>query len=343
MSRGSSRRCNRFLRVLASDVLTLVIPVYRNEQSLPDLLAAVQRLSEQLDGRMETVFVVDGSPDRCYDILRDKLPTYSMRSRLILLSRNFGSFAAIRTGLMHGEGERFAVMAADLQEPPELVLEMDRALRPGDVDVVVGVREARHDPLLSRLPAQLFWGLYRRYVVPEMPPGGVDVFGCNRAFRDTLLQLQESHSSLVAQIFWLGFRRRTISYVRQSRQHGASAWTLRKKVNYLMDSVFAFTDLPIRLLIRTGALGAAAAALFGLAVAVARVAGVITVPGYAMTAILIVFFSALNLLSLGIVGSYAWRAYENTKARPLSVALRVEEFGMVANVDSVRQGVSIHE
>lgn len=315
------------------ELLTLVIPVYKNEASLPDLLAAIQRLSDRMRGEMETVFVVDGSPDRCYDILRAELPGRNMRSKLVLLARNFGSFPAIRTGLMHGDGERFAVMAADLQEPPELIAEMDQVLRSGEVDVVVGVREARHDPFFNRLPAQIFWGLYRRYVVPEMPPGGVDVFGCNRAFRDTLLQLQESHSSLVAQIFWLGFRRRTLAYVRQPRMHGLSAWTLRKKVNYLMDSVFAFTDLPIRVLMRTGAFGAAAAALFGVAVVIGRMAGSITVPGYAMTAILIVFFSALNLLSLGIVGSYAWRAYENTKGRPLSVALKVERF------DGVRPAV----
>ena len=312
-------------------LLTLIIPVYKNQESLADLLAAVQQLSAKLEGELETVFVIDGSPDRCYEILREELPGRPLKTKLVLLSRNFGSFAAIRAGLMHGEGDRFAVMAADLQEPPELVLEMDRTLRSGNVDVVVGVREARHDPFLSRLPAQIFWGLYRRYVVPEMPPGGVDVFGCNRAFRDTLLKLQESHSSLVAQIFWLGFKRETLSYVRQARVHGLSAWTLRKKVNYLMDSVFAFTDLPIRALIRTGALGSAAAALFGLVVAIARLSGSITVPGYAMLAILIVFFSALNLLSLGIVGSYAWRAYENTKGRPLSIALSVERFGPQAH------------
>jgi glycosyltransferase involved in cell wall biosynthesis len=311
-------------------VLTLVIPVYLNEGSLPDLMSAVGGLADALDGEMEAVFVVDGSPDRCYEILRHELPMRPYRSKLVLLSRNFGSFAAVRTGLMHGAGARFVVMAADLQEPPELVLRMDSVLRGGDVDVVVGVREARNDPLMSRLPARIFWGLYRRYVVPDIPAGGVDVFGCNGYFRSTLLQLQERHSSLIAQIFWLGFRRQTISYVRQERQHGTSAWTLNKKINYLMDSVFAFTDLPIRLLIRIGALGAGIAAVFGLAVAVARIAGAIAVPGYAMTAILIVFFSALNLMSLGIVGSYAWRAYENTKGRPLAVTLRVEEFEAAA-------------
>lgn len=309
-------------------MLTLIVPVYRNEESLPDLLNAVAGLAKRAEGDMETVFVIDGSPDGCYEILRRELPLRSFRSKLMLLSRNFGSFAAIRAGLAHGDGEHFAVMAADLQEPPELILRMRDVLTAGDVDVVVGIREGRHDPLLSRLSAKIFWGLYRRYVVPEMPPGGVDVFGCNRTFRDTLLRMQESHSSLVAQIFWLGFRRKTISYVRQARRHGVSAWTLQKKVSYLMDSVFAFTDLPIRALMRTGAVGAILAGLFGLMVAVARFSGSITVPGYAMTVILILFFSAVNLFSLGIVGSYAWRAYENTKGRPLAVALSIEKFGV---------------
>ncbi|MBC7490501.1 MAG: glycosyltransferase family 2 protein, partial [Glaciimonas sp.] len=220
-------------------MLTLVIPVYRNEGSIPDLLCAVKKLHQALNDEMETVFVVDGSPDRCYELLRTALPEQSFPSKLALLTKNFGSFLGIRVGMQLGGGERFAVMAADLQEPPELVLEMDRVLRHEEMDVVVGVRDGRADPFLNRIPAQIFWGLYRRYVVPEIPPGGVDVFGCNRHFRDTLLQLDERHSSLIAQIFWLGFRRKCISYIRQERQHGKSAWTLHKKINYLMDSIFA--------------------------------------------------------------------------------------------------------
>lgn len=312
-------------------VLTLVIPVYRNEGSIPDLLDAVENLNHALNGEMETVFVVDGSPDRCYELLLATLPGKSFQSKLALLSKNFGSFQAIRVGLQLGSGERFAVMAADLQEPPELVLEMDSALREEDIDVVVGARDSRLDPFLSRLPAQVFWGLYRRYVVPEIPPGGVDVFGCNRQFRDTLLQLDERHSSLIAQIFWLGFRRKCISYVRQARQHGKSAWTLHKKINYLMDSIFAFTDLPIRLLIRVGGGGAFLAALLGLVVLIAKLLGMITVPGYAVTMLAISFLGAVNLLGLGIVGSYAWRAYENTKGRPLAIVLRKNCYGTQKN------------
>lgn len=306
--------------------LSLIIPVYKNEASLPDLLAALSALDASLAGRLEVVFVIDGSPDRCHELLREQLPAYSFASTLVLLSRNFGAFSAVRMGLAHATGSLFAVMAADLQEPPELVPEMFGVLETGSTDVVVGVRQGRGDPLLQQWQARLFWSCYRRWVVPQMPPGGVDIFACNRAFRDALLGLEESRSSLIAQIFWLGFRRAEVPYERQVRQHGTSAWTWRKKVAYLADSVFSFTDLPIRWLLLAGTLGVFAALGLGATAVVGRLLGLIAVPGYAMTLVAILFFGALNLLSLGIVGAYAWRAYENTKQRPQAVALNVQHF-----------------
>ena len=307
-------------------MLSLIIPVYRNEGSIPALLAAVQGLHQQLAGALEVVFVVDGSPDRCHELLRAQLPATGLNATLVLLTRNFGAFAAVRMGLQQARGETFAVMAADLQEPPELVLQMQAVLAKGEADVVVAERALRHDPFMQRWQAQLFWAAYRRWVVPDMPPGGVDIFACNRAFRDALLGLGESRSSLIAQIFWLGFRRASVPYVRQPRQHGQSAWTWSKKIAYLADSVFAFTDLPVKLLTRVGAVGLAVAVALAALALFGRLTGLIHVPGYAMTLIAIVFFGALNLLSLGIVGTYAWRAYENTKQRPQAIALRVQRF-----------------
>jgi glycosyltransferase involved in cell wall biosynthesis len=307
-------------------MLSLVIPVYRNEESVPELLEAVERIGTALPDELEAVFVVDGSPDRSYESLRDGLPSRPYRSRLALLSRNFGAFPAVRAGLQLARGDRFAIMAADLQEPPELILRMDELLRADDADVVLGVREERRDPIRNQLPARVFWLLYRRLVVREIPPGGVDVFACNKGFRDQLLALEEHHSSLVAQLFWLGFRRSYVSYVRQERRHGRSAWTFRKKVDYLTDSVFSVTDLPIRLLVRVGGLIALAFGLFGAVAAMARLLGFVDVPGFTALAVLVVFLGALNLFGLGIVGSYAWRAYENTKQRPLHVVLRQLDF-----------------
>jgi len=307
-------------------MLSLVIPVYRNEASLHDLLAALQALAGALAEPLEVVFVVDGSPDHCHDILRERLPATGLNATLLLLTRNFGAFAAVRAGLEHARGDTFAVMAADLQEPPELVPQMHALLAGDAADVVVAERTLRHDPPWQRWQSELFWALYRRFVVPEMPPGGVDIFACNRPFRDALLQLTESRSSLIAQIFWLGFRRASVPYVRQPRRHGASAWTWRKKMAYLSDSVFAFTDLPVRLLTWAGALGMGVAVVLTLAVLTAKLMGQIAVPGYAITLIAILFFGALILFSLGIVGTYAWRAYENTKQRPQAVVLRQQQF-----------------
>lgn len=300
-------------------MLSLIVPVYGNEDSLPDLLAAVTKLNENLSGQFETVFVVDASPDNCYMLLRQQLPQQSFRSQLVLLSRNFGSFSAIRMGLQFARGQRYAVMAADLQEPPELVLQMDAILRRDEADVVVGVREGRSDPLASRLMSGAFWWLYRKYVMADIPAGGVDMFGCNRDFRDTLLTLEEQHSSLIGQLFWIGYRRKVVGYTRLERQHGKSGWTFKKKWKYLMDSVFSFTDLPIKLLIRIGAIGTGFVAALGLVVVVARLNGLIAVPGYAMTIMTIALLGSMNLLGLGIVGVYAWRTYENTKQRPNAI------------------------
>lgn len=302
-------------------MLSLIVPVYRNEAGLDDLLGAVAQLAANEQNGFECVFVVDGSPDRCYEKLRERLPTQPFAAQLLLLSRNFGSFAAIRTGLEAAKGDCFAVMAADLQEPPELVASMSRVLHTDEADVVIGVRNSRADPLLSGLMSRTYWAFYRRYVVRDMPPGGVDIFGCNRSFRDSLLRMREAHSSLVAQVFWLGFRRSFIPYDRRARVHGTSGWSFRRKLDYMLDSVFAFTDLPIRLLFRAGLVVTAGSALFALTLVMARMTGYIAVPGYVMTMIAIVFFGALNLFALGVVGSYAWRAYENSKQRPLHIVL----------------------
>ena len=298
---------------------SVVIPVYKNEESIPRLLAAVQSMNLALDGQLEAVFVVDGSPDQSYALLRDALPAQPFAAQLLAHSRNFGSFPAIRTGLQAARGDYFAVMAADLQEPPELVVEFFSSLERDECDVAIGTRTTRQDPLRSRWASGLFWGLYRRLVVHDMPEGGVDVFGCNRQFRDQLLQLEESRSSLIALIFWLGFRRKLVAYARQERQEGTSAWTFSKKLDYMMDSIFAFTDYPIRMLIRMGTIGSLVSIGLGLLVAAARLSGAIAVPGYAATMLVVLLFGTLNLLGLGLVGTYAWRGYENSKQRPLAV------------------------
>jgi glycosyltransferase involved in cell wall biosynthesis len=298
---------------------SIIIPVYRNEESIPRLLDALTGICRDLDEPAEVVFVVDGSPDGSYALLNKAIDSLDFPAQLLAHSRNFGSYPAIRSGLEAARGQFLGVMAADLQEPPELMTAFLTALAADECDVAVGTRTGRNDPFFTRLSSGIFWRLYRKFVVREMPTGGVDVFGCNRMFRDQLLRLEESRSSLIALIFWMGFRRKLVGYERQERQEGRSSWTLSKRIDYMMDSVFAFTDLPIRLVTRIGLMGSLGAAALGVSVATAKLSGLIEVPGYAATMLVVLFLGALNLLALGLVGTYAWRTYENTKRRPTAI------------------------
>jgi glycosyltransferase involved in cell wall biosynthesis len=307
-------------------MISLVIPVYRNAENIPSLVEALQWLARDLDGALEVVFVVDGSPDDCALMLSTMLPTLGLRAQLLTLSRNFGSFEAIRAGLEAGRGDCFAVMAADLQEPPSLVTRFYERLQSGACDITIGQRTGRSDPPLRRFMSMLFWAFYRRFVVPDVPPGGLDVFGCTRSVRDQILRLRERNSSLVGLLLWVGFRREYIPYERRAREIGDSAWTLRKRLAYLMDSVFSFSALPIQVLLRIGILGLVVSAAFSLVVIGTKLFSDIPVPGYTATVLLVTFFGALNCFGLGVVGQYVWRTFENTKLRPGHIVASREHF-----------------
>jgi len=307
--------------------LSLVIPVYLNEENIPDLLDAVNSLGEKLDGALEIVFVVDGSPDRSYLLLAEALSTCPIPSQLVSLSRNFGSFAAIRIGMEVARGEFIAVIAADLQEPPELVLSFFDILRRDEADVVFGTRAGREDGFLYRWCAEIFWAFYRRFVVPEIPKGGIDVFACNRKVKDAVLQINEPNSSLIAQLIWVGFRRKFVPYVRQRREKGQSAWKLGRRFRYMLDSLFSFSDLPVTLLLWLGGAGIAISILLSLVVLFARLTHNINVPGYTPIVLVQLFSFSVLLLSQGIIGSYLWRTFENTKKRPLTLIRLHTYFG----------------
>lgn len=312
---------------------SIIIPVYKNAESIGELIRALADIQlsvrTQFSMDIEAVFVVDGSPDGSISILDQRLPSAPFRSQLLAHARNFGSFAAIRTGLAAANGEYLGMIAADLQEPPELLVAFLERLVDNSSDIVVGVRESREDPMLTQMSSGLFWKIYRSLVIREIPEGGVDLFACTRQVRDQLLALGESHSSLIGLVYWIGFRRSEVSYTRRARKYGRSAWTLRKKIDYLLDSIFAFTDLPIRILTILGLAGMLLASVWGLLVLIARVFGNIPVSGYAATVLTIVFFGGLNTLGIGLVGHYAWRTYENTKRRPIAIVRYARHYGPV--------------
>jgi len=298
---------------------SVIIPVYKNQNTIDETVRRMELMAEGFQWEMEAVFVVDGSPDESLKTLTARLASSNMQHQILELSRNFGSFTAIRQGMRVAKGQYLAVMAADLQEPAAVVESFFSALDAGLADVVIGRREGRNDKPTTVWAARVFWTLFRKFVNAEVPVGGVDVFGCTREVGDLVASFSESHTSLVGLIYWVGFRRLEVPYVREKRPGGRSAWTLRKKWRYLSDSVFAFTDLPVVLLQVVGAAGIMLSTLFGLGVFIAWTVGSIDEPGYTSLMLVILGSASALLLGLGIVGSYAWRAFENTKHRPLAI------------------------
>lgn len=220
-----------------------------------------------------------------------------------------------------------AVMAADLQEPPELILQFFEVLDAGRADIVFGVRGSRSDPWLSEVASNIFWYIYRKLVIKDMPRGGVDMFACTREVCGHLLQLQGLDSNLIALLFWLGYRREYIVYQRQPRLEGKSAWTFCKKLRYCLNSVFNFTDLPILVLLYSGAIALLLAVSGSILVIAAKLHGDIQVPGYTPVVLATLFFGALTSLGFGVVGQYLWLALQNSRRRPNYIIESAEDHG----------------
>jgi polyisoprenyl-phosphate glycosyltransferase len=312
--------------VQPAEMLSIIIPVFRNEKNVDRLVQELERIAGISPMPIEVVLVVDGSPDRSLESLRDRLPRATFSSTLVSLSRNFGAFNAVRCGLEQASGDYMAVVAADLQEPADLALTFLDIMKRDEADIVFATRSSRDDPWFDEVTSDAFWSLYRRWVLPELPPGGVNAVGCTRMVRDRLLELREPTTNLIALFFWLGFRRAYVPYDRQARRDGRSAWTLGKKLRYGLDSLFSFTDLPIRLLLLLGLVGTATAVVFAVLLLSASLAGRIAVPGYAPTVLVVTFFGSITSLGLGILGQYVWLILQTTRGRPGYLVDRIESF-----------------
>lgn len=308
-------------------MISIVIPVYQSEAGLDRLLLELSALYKALPQAMEVVFVVDGSRDRSLEILQHKLPASPFRWQLISLSRNFGAWSAISAGMNRAKGAYCAVMAADLQEPPELIIRFLEVLAAGRADIVIGRRDGRSDPWFSKLCSGLYWAAYRRFVVKDIPPGGMDVFAVTREVRDVLAGLHEASSYFIALLFWVGFRREFVEYSRALRLDGKSAWSFSKKLRLAVNGIFNFSDLPLQLLTFFGGLGMSVSFIWGAVVLAAKFLGKVPVPGYTAIILAIGFFGGLTSMGLGILGQYVWLVLQNVRNRPNYIIASSEEGG----------------
>jgi glycosyltransferase involved in cell wall biosynthesis len=303
----------------------IVIPVFNNEASIETLFQELELITDSLKNSVEILFVDDAGPDKSISKILECKRTSLLNVRIIQHSRNFGSFAAIRTGLMQSKSDFTAVISADMQEPPSLLLSFFERLENTEADIVFGTRINRDDPFVSRVTSQIYWALYRKLVNNQIPRGGIDVFACRKNVINSINEMKELNTSLIGMLFWIGFNREFQPYRRSKRLHGKSSWTFRKKIDYMSDSIFAFTDLPIRFVRSLGLLGLLMSTVLSLVLLSATLAGKVDVPGYVPIMLAILLGNSSILISVGVIGSYLWRTFQNTQMRPFAITRELNQ------------------
>jgi polyisoprenyl-phosphate glycosyltransferase len=309
----------------AGSTVSVVVPVYFNADSLPTLHRRLEEVERALIERhaisLQLIFVDDGSGDASLQALRE-IKQARPESTIVRLSRNFGAVHASRTGFRFVRGQAFVVLAADLQDPPELLLEMVPHWLAGR-KFVIAVRASREDPWRSRLWSRLYYRLLRFMVVPGYPEGGFDIALMDRSMLEPMRNCSKNaFTPLLA--YWLGHQPAVVTYHRPKRVHGRSGWTFTKKFKAFLDVMLGFSVTPIRLISAVGACVAGASFVYGVAVAIGALSGSIEVSGFATLAILITFLLGLIIIMLGVIGEYLWRIFDEVNRRPESVIDEVE-------------------
>lgn len=305
--------------------LSIVIPVYYNEANLLDTIPRLVALNQQLDStELELIFVDDGSGDNSFAILQNHLSKHPSIIKLVKLTRNFGSMAAITAGLAHSTGNCVGVISADLQDPPELFVEMAKHWETGK-KCIFAVRENRDDGWNQKIFSYIFYQLLRRYAIPNFPKGGFDFFLIDREVVDLVVSCDEKNTNLMSLIYWYGFPNVMLPYTREAREKGKSRWTFAKRIKLFVDSFTGFSYLPIRALSLTGFATSFAGLVYLAIVSIAYLRNDIPVSGWTSIILVTVLTSGIQMSMLGVLGEYLWRNFDESRNRPSFIIEKIEE------------------
>ena len=297
-------------------LFSIIIPIYYNELNLEDTIPELLTLEHKLPGyRLELVCVDDGSGDRSLEILRGFQARYPRSVKVVKLARNFGSMSAILAGMTVARGDCIGMIAADLQDPPELFLEMIRHWEQGNKSIFA-VRQDREDPLSSKVFSSLYYRLVRQFAIPNYPEGGFDFFLIDRQVAEDVTKIHEKNTNIMTLIFWLGYKPILLPYVRRQRRKGKSRWTLAKKIKLFVDTFVSFSFTPIRILSVLGVLVAVFSFVYGAVILFSYFLGGIIVQGWAPIMLVVTFSAGLQMFMLGVLGEYLWRTLDEVRRRP---------------------------
>jgi len=300
----------------ARPTLSLVIPIFNEEETIPELDRRLRAFLGVLNETWEVIFINDGSRDRSPELLK-ALAASENRYRVISFARNFGHQIAITAGMDYAEGEAVVVMDADLQDPPEVVQQMLERWREG-YDVVFGVREKRHgESFLKKLTAAVFYRLLRSMIGFEIPVDAGDFRLMARPVILTMRALRERHRFIRGMVAWVGFRQTKVLYDRPGRFAGETKYPVSKMLRFAMDGITSFSIIPLRMATWLGLLSGLGAVAIGLWALIERLSGRFVVTGWTTIMLFVSLGFSAQLLMTGILGEYVGRIYEEVKRRPL--------------------------
>jgi len=319
------------LPLMPRPILSLVLPVYNEEEVLPILHARLQQFLDQVRVDTEVIFVNDGSTDRSLILLRE-LVAQDRRYKAVSFSRNFGHGNAITAGVDYAHGHAVAIMDADLQDPPEVIVKMLERWRDG-YDVVYGQRLKREgETPFKLLTSKWFYRILRALVPINVPLDTGDFRLMSRQVVVTLRALRETHRFIRGIVSWIGFRQTAVFYDRPVRAAGETKYPLSKMLRLALDAITSFSVLPLRFATYLGMLISVASVMTAIWAAAEHFIIHSTVPGWTATVILISLLSSAQLLMIGILGEYVGRIYEQVKGRPLYLV--AETINMPREVDT---------
>jgi dolichol-phosphate mannosyltransferase len=304
---------------------SIIVPIYYNETNLPVTIPRLLKIGETInDLAFELIFVDDGSGDKSLDVLLDYQSKFPEIIKVVKLSRNFGSMSAILAGLEITDADCVGMISADLQDPPELFIEMLNHWENG-VKAVFAVRQDRDESLFRKWFSNLYYFFINIFAVSNYPKGGFDFFLIDRQVVKEVVKIQEKNTNLMTLIFWLGFKPVMIPYTRQARELGKSRWTLSKKTKLFIDTFVSFSFFPIRLFSVIGFIVAFVSFFYGVYVLIDWSSGGTIVRGWVPMMLVMTFTSGIQITMLGILGEYLWRTLDEVRRRPSFVIEHIYE------------------
>jgi len=319
-------------------MVSIIIPTYDEQNNLPTLYdRLVSVASDNPSYDFEFIFIDDCSSDETPSILQDKT-NVDHRVKIIRFARNCGSHAAVAAGLQFCRGDAAIMLAADLQDPPEIIprllLEWGKGFK-----VVWGARDKREgECFLTLAISRTFYFLMNGFTDIRQPPTGADVFLIDRAVINAFKAAPEKNTSVTMLISWLGFSQTSIEYVKQARHAGSSKWTTTKKIKLFFDSLISFSYAPLRFMSLIGAISAFLGLLYSVDVFIDALGG-IPVKGWASLMIVVLVIGGLQMSMLGMLGEYLWRTYDEARGRPRYVIEKNTLLDATSNCGEIQRTV----